>query len=192
MGIKIKAGQALNKFLNKFDLEIIRTHPKEAIKFAKRYFQGKEIIAAEIGVFFGKNSREINKNLRVKRLYLIDPYLNNENYKNDGNYKKLKRARENAHRINNFRNNIWIEELSENAVKKIKEDLDFLYIDGSHEYEYVKKDLQLYWPKIKRGGIVSGHDIQGNGVSKAVLEFANKNKVDVHFGDRRDWWIEKK
>lgn len=192
MDMRIKAGQIFNKILDKYNLEIIRTHPKEAIKFAKKHFNGKEIISAEIGVFFGKNALEINKNLKVKRLYLIDPYMKYEEYKEDTAYNNLKEARKNAHKINHFRNVIWIEEYSSEAIKKINEKIDFLYVDGNHEYEYVKKDLELYWPKINKGGIISGHDIQYQGVSKALIEFANKNKLEIFFGDRRDWWIIKK
>jgi len=53
----------------------------------------------------------------------------------------------------------------------------------------MNKDLELYWEKIKNKGIMAGHDIQYIGVSKSVLEFANKNKLTIRFGDRRDWWI---
>lgn len=67
--------------------------------------------------------------------------------------------------------------------------VDFIYIDGNHEYNYVKKDLELYWGKVKEGGIMSGHDIQSSGVSTALLEFSRKNNLNIHFGDRRDWWI---
>jgi predicted O-methyltransferase YrrM len=181
--------QGISSLLKIFNLEIIKTNPKEAVKFARNYFHGKDVVAAEIGVFFGENARQINKNLNIKKLYLIDPYMKYEEYKNDGAYTKLKEAKKKAHIINNFKNNIWIEEFSEDAIRKIKEELDFIYIDGNHEYEYVKKDLELYWPKIKRGGIISGHDIQYKEVSRAVLEFASKNKLQVNFGERRDWWI---
>jgi len=81
--------------------------------------------------------------------------------------------------------------MSEHAFKDVPM-LDFIYIDGNHEYEYVKKDIEMYWHKIKDGGIMAGHDIQLKGVSDAVLEFARKNNLDIYFGDRRDWWIIKK
>lgn len=36
--------------------------------------------------------------------------------------------------------------------------LDFVFIDASHEYEDVKKDIQTWLPKIKKGGVLAGHD----------------------------------
>ncbi len=181
--------QKINKFTTRnLGVEIISTK-REAVKFAKKYFHGKKIIAVEIGVFFGYNARDINKDLNILKFYLIDPYEKYENYKNDGAYNLLEKAKKNAHKINKKKNIIWIEEFSEKAINKIDEKIDFLYIDGNHEYKYVKKDLELYWNKIKKGGIMAGHDIECLGVSKALLEFANKQNLEIRFGDRRDWWI---
>lgn len=38
------------------------------------------------------------------------------------------------------------------------ESLDFVYIDADHSYEAFKKDLQHWYPKVKRGGVFAGHD----------------------------------
>lgn len=168
--------------------ELVKTNPKEAIIFAKKYFKGKKIVACEIGVFQGDNARDINKHLNIGKFYLIDPYKAYD-AKNDPNL--LKRAKRSAHRKNDFKTSKWLEMSSEEAVKEIKEDLDFIYIDGNHDYEYVIKELELYSPKVKAGGIISGHDIQYEGVSKALLEYSRKMNYEVFFGDRRDWWIVK-
>ena len=50
---------------------------------------------------------------------------------------------------------------------------DFIYIDGNHEYEDVKKDIELYLPKTKQ--LIGGHDYQKEwpGVIKAVTEILN-------------------
>jgi len=39
------------------------------------------------------------------------------------------------------------------------EKLDFLFIDGDHSYEGVKKDFEMYSPLVRSGGIVAFHDI---------------------------------
>jgi len=182
----------INYYLDKFFyVEIIRTRPKEAIRFAKKCFQNQKIVAVEIGVLRGQNSEDMLKNLNIKKIYLIDPYEKYLGYEKDGNYKNVKIAEKEAKRkLKKYSNKIlWIKNYSEKAVKQIPENIDFIYVDGNHEYSYVKKDLNLYWKKLKKGGIISGHDVQGLGVSKALLEFSKKNNLEIFFGDRRDWWI---
>lgn len=52
-----------------------------------------------------------------------------------------------------------IKATSDNAVNQIKDDsIDLLFLDGDHSYQQVKRDLINYWPKIKMGGILLGHD----------------------------------
>ena len=52
--------------------------------------------------------------------------------------------------------------LSLEQVKAITSELDFLFIDGNHMYEYVKKDFEMYSPLVKKGGMVAFHDIAEN------------------------------
>ena len=64
---------------------------------------------------------------------------------------------------------------------------DWIYIDTSHAYEQTKKELEISRLKIKRGGIISGHDYsQGNvnkalnyGVVSAVNEFCIKHNWEI-------------
>jgi len=49
--------------------------------------------------------------------------------------------------------------------------LDFVFIDAAHDYENVKKDIEAWLPKMKSGGIISGHDyFFSQGVRRAVHE----------------------
>lgn len=52
-------------------------------------------------------------------------------------------------------------------------------IDGSHLYENVKKDIKLYLPKIKNGGIITGHDWQCDDARKAVMEFFDMSHINL-------------
>jgi len=57
--------------------------------------------------------------------------------------------------------------------------LDFVFIDASHEYEDVKNDIKAWLPKVKKNGILAGHDYYTGeqnyhpGVKKAVHECLN-------------------
>jgi predicted O-methyltransferase YrrM len=59
--------------------------------------------------------------------------------------------------------------------------IDFLFIDADHSYEGVKSDLERWYPKVKSGGIISGHDYFHTdfGVRKAVDEFFTKNSIII-------------
>tara|TARA_B100000683_G_C12454558_1_gene541524 strand:+ start:588 stop:1133 length:546 start_codon:yes stop_codon:yes gene_type:complete len=59
-----------------------------------------------------------------------------------------------------------------NHAHKLLEDgsLDFVFIDAGHEYEDVKEDIACWYPKIKNGGYMLGHDINQAQVKKAVNE----------------------
>lgn len=56
--------------------------------------------------------------------------------------------------------------------------IDFLFIDGDHTYEAVKRDIKLWLPKVKKGGVISGHDYDLESVKRAVDEI---------FPDRKIW-----
>lgn len=90
----------------------------------------------------------------------------------------------------NFLNNIepvkeLIVPIKKTSVEasKLFEDksLDFVFIDASHLYEEVKKDINHWFPKVKIGGYIGGHDytnnepFEKNGVKVAVDEIFGKN-----------------
>ena len=50
---------------------------------------------------------------------------------------------------------------SEEAVKHFKDQsLDLVFIDGDHRYEAIKQDIEMWYPKVKNGGVFSGHDCE--------------------------------
>jgi len=153
---------------------------------------------AEIGVFFGTNARRMFKNLDIETMFLIDPY---EKYQEYANEKKVSTFLPASFKpalkvLNRYADRVVpLQMTSEDAVDFVPNDLDMVYIDGNHAYDYVKKDIELYYPKVKPGGIIGGHDIDGNShgvnVKRAVYEFADKNNLQVNVR-KPDWWIIKK
>lgn len=58
------------------------------------------------------------------------------------------------------------------AAKKVPDQsLDFIFIDAGHAYENVIADLRAWYPKIRSGGYVTGHDCNHPGVKRAIDEF---------------------
>jgi cephalosporin hydroxylase len=72
--------------------------------------------------------------------------------------------------------------------------LDFVFIDASHDYENVKKDLEAWYPKVKSGGIFAGHDYVDvwKGVIQAVDEFLEKKKYSLNIKSEFCWGIVKR
>ena len=57
------------------------------------------------------------------------------------------------------------------ASRKYKKGtLDFVFVDGSHLYEDVKRDIEVWMKKVKKGGYIGGHDYDNKNVHKAVNE----------------------
>ncbi len=154
--------------------------PRPSVSVMKERFKKKELIGAEIGVRQGINAESILKELNIKKLYLIDGW---SNYKGiDGIWGNLDKAYELV--LDKFKKDKRVQiirEFSANAIDKIEDcSLDFVYIDANHLYEYVYQDICLWSEKVKKGGVVAGHDIYSHiGVSKAVKRFWYENDIDI-------------
>src|SRR3990167_6105142 len=62
-------------------------------------------------------------------------------------------------RTKNVKNIIKIRKTSVEAAKDFEDaSLDAIYIDAEHDEDSVREDVRAWRPKIKRGGILSGHD----------------------------------
>lgn len=147
----------------------------------RRLLDDKENLhIAEIGVFAGKHSKSMLDRWSVEELYLIDPYFDFEKEKEKA-YDLLGSGDDTI---------TWIHKESHEAVEDIDSNLDYIYIDGNHNYEFVKKDLEIYYPLVKSGGILAGHDIDHDGVSRALAEFCVENEIQPNIeGETDDWYL---
>jgi predicted O-methyltransferase YrrM len=60
----------------------------------------------------------------------------------------------------------------------VDETLDFVFIDGDHQYQSVRADLASWWPKVKPGGILAGHDYTYHAsVAEAVHDAFGKGNL---------------
>lgn len=75
--------------------------------------------------------------------------------------------------------------------------LDFIFIDGAHDYFNVKQDVEHWFPKIKVGGYITGDDYAWPSVSNAVDEYFGKNnvtsiKAPAYNYAEQTWLVQKK
>jgi hypothetical protein len=164
-------------------------------KFIRQNYGKKDLVGVEIGVLAGLHAETMLLALPIKKLYLVDPY---EPYVEKGSLvsiETLKKAENRAReRLSRFRfRTIFVKRNSSEIAKHIPDNLDFVYIDGNHEYEFVKADIETYYPKMKIGGVIGGHDFYGSYLSvvRAVMEFSKKKNIELHTDDT-DWWFVKK
>lgn len=136
-------------------------------------------VGAEIGVSRGQSAKALLDH-GVRFLYLIDPWRKYPDYREaadnpddywEGIYEECRRDVLSCHpgRYGLLRMT------SAEAVRYVPPQLDFVWVDGNHQYEFVISDLRLYWPKIKPGGLICGHDFTDNAttcqVARAVNDF---------------------
>jgi len=158
----------------------------------------KSLVGAEIGVQRGLNAERILKTLHIKKLYLIDPYeafVEKGSVSNETVNRWLAEAKGKLKKWE--KRLIWVRKKAVDGVEDIPDgELDFIYHDGSHTYENVKKELELYEQKVKPGGLIAGHDYNKKGVMTAVNErFGEEVTIDIHVRKKmgrkivKDWWI---
>jgi len=117
---------------------------------------------AEIGVAAGRYSRFLCFKIKGLKLFCVDPWLAYDEYveyHNESEQVIFNAAFEKAkERLAPF-DCEFIRKYSIDAAKDFKdESLDFVFIDGNHSFEYVVDDIAAWSKKVRKGGIVAGHD----------------------------------
>ncbi len=140
------------------------------------------LIGAEIGVWEGSNADGMFKSLgsELKKLFLVDSYEPYIDGTQDGKCEPLQRdfsgSEKTAHSVLRDKPVVWLKKKSIEAAKEIEDNsLDFVYIDAAHQKSNVLEDIAVWLPKVKKGGLIGGHDINISDVKEAVMEkFADK------------------
>lgn len=138
----------------------------------------------EVGVAFGTNAEYLVNHLHGT-IYLVDSYkhfpaeIYPEGVRTNPEQDTLsQRYIEIVEKFKKFPNAKVIRKESVEALSDIEnESLDFVYIDCNHTLPFVWQDVRGWWPKLKIGGIMSGHDINGSGVFKAVTTFLKEKNI---------------
>lgn len=156
------------------ELRNLTTRDDFGMLFQEYFLKG---VGAEIGVQKGIFSRQILKYWKG-RLLCIDIWDNKEDLEDA---KRLLMPE--ATLIKGYSG-----EISNNIED---ESLDFVYIDADHHYENVRDDINAWFRKVRKGGIVSGHDYcryqDYFGVIEAVNEFCFNSGYSIKL-TTDDYW----
>ena len=153
----------------------------------------------EIGVQSGFYSRQILLESKLETLYSVDPWIHfpSEEYVDIAN---ISQEEQNGLYLQTIKllmrfktRSVCMRLTSEDAANVFQKDFfDFVYIDANHSYEGCKRDINLWWSKLRSGGVFAGHDYVpdglygiGNkptefGVMAAVNEFMTLNNLKLY------------
>lgn len=117
----------------------------------------------EVGVFTGFYARMILATWTGEKLYLVDPWHDQRDYKDAARCNEWTgngRLRDTLERLKSFEGRFEIiRKHSPEAADEFEDDsLDFVYVDGNHSYQGAKADIRGWWRKVAPGGLLMGHD----------------------------------
>ena len=147
-------------------------------------------VIVEIGSWKGKSAIWLgngSKNGDNVKIYAIDPHVGSPEQQKEN--EKIWTFEEFKKNIKNAGLDDVIAPLvktSEEAAKNFNKPVEFIFIDGAHEYEFVKLDFDLWFPKLLNGGTMAFHDTIGwEGPKKVVTDHIFKSKYfkNTHFVD---------
>lgn len=162
-------------------------------KLLKEHFGDKEVIGIEIGTGTGIATRTILDALPMCKLYGIDSYEHRDkaefeagNPQEAHDRAKIEAAQRLQHYIDQGRL-VWLTMRSNDAIKFVPKEVDFVWIDGDHSEEGFTIDLDLYEPLVKKGGIFGGHDFgQVHPLTEIIFKRFDSN---LNSGNNYTWWI---
>ena len=184
---------------NHFCREAIRSLPTEVLEpvldldiepipMLKQLSQREELLVllnqlklhgeiAELGVHRGEFSENILAIWKHGRLHMIDAWEKIDHYLYDRN-DDMNQAINRVSKYGSDRYKIVRNYTTHAAFLYPDNYFDFLYLDATHTYFEARRDIQMWWPKLKRGGIFSGDDYVNGNVKAAGYRFGVKDAVD--------------
>jgi hypothetical protein len=154
--------------------------------------------AVEIGVLHGDFSQMILKALQPDKLILVDPFETDDEliyddnslavYSSESDFQNLLKRFEGGifsgkiTVIKNYSHKAFEDPANKDFWKAITGRIDFIYLDACHLYECVKQDLNDWFPKLSKKGVMAGHDYINHadfGVIQAVDEFCKEQGFEI-------------
>lgn len=147
--------------------------------------------AIEIGCHQGEFSKIFIRTWEGEKLYCIDPYSNG--YDQDDpvsrrSFHERRRDKEDWRKVTEEQRKrcLLIEKPSATAINLFTlNSVDFIYIDGNHQYHAVSWDIANWWKILRPGGVLAGHDWicpgevnggHGRAIQRALADFLSTIK----------------
>ena len=164
--------------------------------------------SVEIGVYNGRSffPQALAHKITGGKIIGIDPYLKEAAREKDlpkdiaiavdkliDNWNTIEMYISNLERILSLQlgNNAFIiRDTSENIVSYLPDNIELLHIDGNHDISFVTKDISLYVPKLKPGGIIVMDDTDWDSV-KSCLYLLSENQCILE-RDFNTWQVWRK
>lgn len=170
---------------------------RASTEYIKNRWGNQPLIVAEIGVREGQNAINIINSVNVSMCFLIDgyePYMDNKNDYQSKEYQEIW-YRNMFYYIQPYLDRITLVTKPSNFASLLFPNsyFDFVYIDADHSEEKVYEDLTLWFPKIKEGGVIAGHDINHPdflGVKLAVEKFCKEKGLE-YIEKGEDWIVQR-
>ena len=156
-------------------------HPHRALhlKYISLVYQIEVKTIVEVGVWEGENALLLRRLFPQTFLYLIDSWEPTASYLKHGDPvnpdpEKYELAFQKTQK--KFKNDRKVSILRKTSVEGsllIPNELDLVFIDACHQYSSVKEDITIWEKKVRKGGILSGHNYHSqhsSGVVQAVNE----------------------
>jgi|LakMenEpi03Aug12_release.lakeMendotaPanAssembly.Ray.scaffolds.fasta_scaffold08789_29 hypothetical protein len=138
----------------------------------------------EIGCYIGESTALVLGFPQIKNLHCVDVWP-------DLNVKNLFDTRIST----SGKNHVKIHHTSSKKfAETVNYEIDVVYIDGDHSYNSVKQDISVWYPKIKKGGFLCGHDYNQESwpdCKRAIDEFINSNNFHLQTFCDCSWLIQK-
>lgn len=145
---------------------------------------------AEIGVERGQFSKRLCTSNPGLKLYCIDPWLAYPGYREHVTQSKLDDFyAETQWRLAPFDCVIIRKPSIEAAADIPTRSLDFIYLDGNHSLLHVVQDLCYWVPKVRRGGIVAGHDYAHQSNKRLPMHVIEGVNAYVQAYEIKQWFL---
>lgn len=160
-------------------------------------------LGVEVGAFKGKTSAHLLECFPKLFMWLVDPF---RAYSGDGSELMGSPFRQQAYmdnakriakkQVRRFHRSKFLVMTSREAAEGLNgvRQFDFVFIDAGHRFQDVRDDIAAWWPLVRSGGALVGHDYKRSrrrGIIRAVNEFVKREGLDLRLLESSLWWVEK-